>query len=291
VLALHIGYAKAATTFLQRRAFPHLPGVHYVGRNYTESGAAGEPMRWVSDLVFADRIDIAAIADDLSRGMAAGDTVSLVSHENLWRPYEEARTLDRLRELAARFDAARIIVSIRRQPDIILSRRVHDRGIIEGGSMEAALDFAGTTSCRWPQCTHERKGLQRLRKSRCSCRAAGLKSINVPFYDYAALRQRLGGALGEDNVHILVSEGLLGNTGEELGLLTSFLGTPPPPAALLEQIAGARENIRRGQDLYGETERDFLESGKRQEVADFFSASNRALDASLPQDLAAYGYY
>jgi len=299
VLVLHIGYAKAATTFLQRQVFPHLPGVNYIGRCYGENVPDSRKAEWVYDFVFRDDVSVSATAAAIRDSGAGDGAVNLVSHEALLRPFATARCQNRLKAfndnrlkaLATHFATVRVIVSIRKQTDIILSRRVHDRGIIAGGTMADVLDFEGATACRWPQCSREKKGFTLFRSSRCACRKAGLKFINVPFYNYLALYDSLTDTFGAAQVHCMVSEALAHDPEQELARLTDFLGTQRMDSALAASMSGSSDNARRGQPLYEETQREYTASGKEREVFGYFLESNRVLAQRLGRDLSEYGYY
>lgn len=291
MLVLHIGYAKAATTFLQKRVFPNVPQVHYAGRYYGNDITASRKADWVYEFTFEDKISIDRIAHKINEGMTDKSAVNLVSHEVLLRPYKKYRSLQRIKELENHFDEIKVIVSIRNQSDIVLSRSVHDRAILDVKHISDALDFEGVTDCQWPWCSRPRKRPFWVRKKECACRKTGAKSINVPFYDYMALLCLLRSLFGEKNVHFIVSEELRENCAAELDRLTRFLGVSPIDPQAVNIISDKRDNVRQELDLYDRSQTEFVSSGTRIAVFDYFREANAVLSELLQMDLKRHGYF
>ena len=205
-LAIHIGYAKSATTYLQTKFFDKIKGVNYIGRYYGKNIPKEKKLNWVYDFVFDKEYYAPAYKDELLKCCRRSE-INLLSHEVLLRPNREWVMLNRIKELSSFFSSLKIIFSIRNQTEIILSRYMHDRnGFPEKYDFVDALDFKGTISCNWPVC-HD---IQKLYNSKqeCVCKKMGKKVINVPHYDYLKLWCLVSSLFDQKNVHVIVSENL-----------------------------------------------------------------------------------
>jgi len=291
MLVLHIGYAKAATTFLQKRVFPNIHDINYIGRFYGNDLSESKRADWVYDFVFNDDISLKSFADKISEGITDRDACNVISHEVLLRPYKTYRSVQRMRNLNTYFGEIKLIVSIRNQADIILSRSVHDRGIIQYKSIGDALDFEGITQCQWPRCSSHGRLSFLTRNKRCACRIAGVKYINIPFYNYLNIYCLLRSIFGRMNVHFLVSEALQENCSNEITRLTRFLGVSSVDEQVLQSLIGKGENRRQGSAFYDECQKEYLASGKRHEVFEYFKETNTMLSEILQSDLEKYGYH
>ncbi len=288
MLILNIGYAKSATTFLQKQIFPNLPGVNYIGRRYGDGLSSSAKADWVYDFVFSDDISGTNFADIINDSIADKSQANIISHEVLLRPYKTYRLLQRLKDLENHVGKIRFIVSIRNQADVILSRCVHDRALADYSIVDA-LDFEGVTECQWPVCSRDKQSF--WKNETCTCKKAGIKFINVPFYNYLNLMCQLSSLFGEENVHFTVSENLRKNVEGEVNSLTNFLGTNNLESEVLRRLSQKTENVQRNQSLYEEVRRDYISSGKRQEVFEYFKASNRLLSETKQLDLETHGYF
>lgn len=178
-LFLHIGHAKCATSFLQRQVFPKL-NLDYLGRH----GRHLDVDKWVNNLTFKEKINIPRIAAAITVAKQSNclKLPTLISHEVLLRPYKVDRLVSRLAELQSCVGKINIIISIRRQIDLIFSRYIHDRKLLTYNIAEA-LDFNGTTECLYPYCYKN--------MNTCYCRQHKIKFINIPFYNYLILYRKL----------------------------------------------------------------------------------------------------
>lgn len=291
MLVLNIGYAKAATTMLQKHIFPNISGVEYLGRYYGGECSGFMKADWVYDFVFEDNISIENCANTILENMVDKDRDHMISHEVLLRPYKKYRVLHRIKELGRYFGGIKLVVSIRNQVDIVLSRSAHDRNIFPYRSIGDALDFEGVTECQWPRCSTQEKKLLRERHEGCACRQAGVKSINVPFYDYLNLYCLMSSLYGADNVHYIVSENLRDNCVDELNRLTRFLGVQSVDSELSNLLSLNRENVQKNKTTYDEARNEFVSSGKKREVFKYFEESNKLLSNVMQLDLGKHGYY
>lgn len=291
MLVLHIGYAKAATTLLQKRVFPNIPDINYIGRFYGNDLPQSKKADWVYNFVFDDDISLKSYADKISEGINDCDARNLVSHECLLRPYNTYRCIQRMRNLKTYFEEIKLIVSIRNQADIILSRSVHDRGVIQYKSIVNALDFEGLTQCKWPRCASYDRLSFLTRKTKCECRIAGVKYINIPFYNYLNIYCLLRSIFGRKNIHFIVSEELQENYFNEINRLTRFLGLSPVDEQVLLNLTVKRENKRQGSTFYENCQKEYLASGKRHEVFEYFKEANTMLSNILQLNLEKHGYY
>ena len=105
MLVLHIGYAKAGPAFLQRRVFPNIPQIHYVGKRHGNESSASQSADWVYDFVFGDDISMERFAETIHEETAGKSAINVVSHEDLLRPYKKYRLLQRIKKLKEYFEA------------------------------------------------------------------------------------------------------------------------------------------------------------------------------------------
>lgn len=271
--------------------FPNIPQIHYVGKRHGNESSASQSADWVYDFVFGDDISIERFAETIHEETAGKSAINVVSHEALLRPYKKYRLLQRVKKLKEYFDEIRIIVSIRNQTEIILSQSVHDRSIFPSARVGDALDFEGTSECKWPRCSRDSRRFFWSRKDECACRKSGFKFINVPYFNYLDLFTLLQSLFGRENVHFIVNEELRKNCANELDRLTRFLGVSPMDPQVIEIIAEERDNVRRSSDLYDQSQREFVSSGSRIAVFDYFREANAVLSELLQLDLKKYGYY
>lgn len=243
---------------------------------------------WVYDFVFSDNISTKHFADIINSSVSNKNQPNIISHEVFLRPYKKYRLLHRIKDLEVYVGKIKLIVSIRNQMDVILSRCVHDRSIASYSIVDA-LDFEGATECQWPFCSRVKKSFWTNEK--CACKRAGIKFINVPFYNYLDLSCQLSSLFGAENVHFIVSENLRTNAAHEIDSLTRFLGAKNMDSQFLGRLGEKSENVQRNQSLYEEVRSDYVSSGKREEVFEYFKVSNKLLSEARQLDLGTHGYY
>lgn len=119
-IVLHVGLHKTATTFLQERVFPELPGVVFVHPLHYARPSDGPIERFMLELMFRNAVCIdleahrAAITSWLDR--LAHDTVLISSEAIVGWPIENHSNLANNAELLqAMFPDARVILVVRRQ--------------------------------------------------------------------------------------------------------------------------------------------------------------------------------
>ena len=61
MFAFHLGYAKSATTFLQKHLFPSIDECVYLGRFCTELDVT--EFNWVNEFIFNDNFNIRKFGD------------------------------------------------------------------------------------------------------------------------------------------------------------------------------------------------------------------------------------
>jgi len=60
---------------------------------------------------------------------------------------------------------------------------------------------------------------------------------------------------------------------------------------ILNRLGEKSENVQRNQSLYEEVRSDYVSSGKREEVFEYFKVSNKLLAEAKQLDLGTHGYY
>lgn len=283
MLNLHVGYAKTGTTFLQEHIFPKLVGRDYLGRHYLDGlPCGGDEIEWVYQLAFAAHWRA-------PRELPGALNGKFVSSEAFIRPFHTHRTLRRLRALAEECGGIRLVISIRNQVDLILSRYVHDRAIPMFGRyrMRDALDFEGVTQCGWPRCVG-----RDVQDEACECkRNRKLKTINLRHYDYLGLYTQCASLFGRENVHMVVSERLGTDIEGEVRRLAHFLRVEPMENAQLDRVKGTRSNSARDRESYKAARREYFSESLAHDVFEFFKEGNQILDRELKLGFGGLGYF
>jgi hypothetical protein len=195
-VVLHIGYHKTATTWLQKVVFPVLPGLH------TGVGTAALVEQFVTVDPF--RFDPLGTRRRLLHGVPA-DRILMISSERLSGHPDSAgfdsRVLaDRLHQV---FPDAKIIVTIRRQPDMVLACYTE---YVRAGGAESLGRFLQP-----PRGTHRR-----------------LPHFDLRYLEYHHLLDHYRTLFGEDRVLVLAYEQLLESAEHYIARLVDFVGTEGP---------------------------------------------------------------
>ena len=290
MLVLHIGYAKCATTFLQKNVYPALDGLHYLGRHYSGNTPDRSNDKFLHEFVFGGEEGVKDFGNYLS-GQLDAEKITLLSHENFIRPYKPAQLFERLKVLEDYVGELKIILTIRNQADLILSRYVHDKNAkaFKHASISDSLDFSGQADCKWPTCSGPLRVM--LPFAKCPCRKKGAKVIHVPLYDYERMVSTLSEAFGADRVHVIVTEKLRSTLHEEVAKLTACLGLPNMDDDRLTALQNIKENVQRNIDSYEVCRAEFTDSGTKAELERYFSGSNKMLSEKLGLGLDEYGYF
>ncbi|MDZ4700576.1 MAG: N-acetylneuraminate synthase family protein [Rhodothermales bacterium] len=284
---LHIGYHKTATTWLQNAIFPRIDEVHYAGRrapDYLTARGGVDPTAFVNDLAMND-------VADLSKLQRAFDDVchpempTLLSHENLLRPYRMRQTAERIAALTKGLPRA-IVLSIRRQDQLLFSRYTHDRGnpAFPPYAIEDALSTR-PQECSFPRCQQDAAGI-------CACLAAGVKRIPLWFYDFAATYDLYASALPDARIHVAVMERLSDLETGEMARLLTFIGADASRYDLADLTRQQRLNTARvDPGIERDRQRYFKAGGMGDRLLRHFQSGNRRLDHLAGLDLASAGYY
>jgi len=286
-LAIHIGYAKSATTYLQTKIFDKIKGVNYIGRRYGENIPNDKKLPWVYNFVFEKDFNASFYEKALLKHCEFNE-VNLISHEVFLRPNYEWVMLKRIKKLSGAFNNIKIIFSIRNQAEIILSRYIHDKnGFSEKYDLIDSLDFEGTTSCSWPVC-HDTKKVNSS-QNKCICKKLGKKVINVPHYDYLRLWCLTNNLFNEKNVHIIVSENLRFNLKAEFENLCHFLGVRAQNSEF-GTLETELVNSNGQQQKYINLKEQLLRSKFFFEIKQYFKSSNLVLSSLIENNFKKLGY-
>jgi hypothetical protein len=285
---LHIGYHKTATTWLQNAIFPRIDEVHYAGRrapDYLAARGIVDPTAFVNDLAMND-------AADLSKLQRAFDDVchpempTLLSHENLLRPYRMRQTAERIAALTKGMPRA-IVLSIRRQDHLLFSRYTHDRGnpAFPPYSIDMAISSA-PQECGFPGCQKEGAN------GGCPCLTVGAKRIPRWFYDFAATYDLYASVLPDARIHVAVMERFSDLESAEMARLLTFIGVDASRYDVADLIRQERQNTSRVDPGIERDRLRFFEAGGIGErLLRHYQPGNRRLDNLAGLDLASAGYY
>jgi hypothetical protein len=232
-VVLHIGVPKTGTTALQRRVFPHLPGIVYLGKPFFHEEAAGrrgvDRNRLESDIirVVRDQDSIGYDGRDLKRRVDArlaelgATTVTLLSEEGLTSAGGVDRGLiaSRLHDL---FGDADIVITIRNQLTCLPSLFLHHmrKGTLPVQSFDD-----------WVQA-----GLGSERSS------GAADDWMIRQHDYFALYDLYRRMFPKSRISVLLYEQMLSKDAPFVAQLAGILGTDKDDIERLLNGAG-RENV------------------------------------------------
>lgn len=290
---MHIGYAKAGSTWLQKEIFGLHPRIHYLGlkppRRFGLPWKVRQPHNFregaLADMIEAfatrecPRLEPEDAAARLQRKLKPG-RLNVISSENLLRPgyvSHLCETLSRLRECG--IDVS-VLLAVREQWKILWSRYAHDLQLARELFTFQELVTEEIRSCSFPWC---------IRNQTCGCRERGKKDLCLPFYDYDNTWSALVAALGKREVHVVPCEGLF--NGDELTL--NVLARALQDDSVVDRAKSVGQKFVNRADS---TRLDVAEALNpdidtiRARVRSHYSVSNATLDASLDVSLAKFGY-
>lgn len=308
-IVFHIGYPKTATSWLQRGVYPELDGVNYLGRSYYKKSRSEKlfnrvlhrlpwkpaPVtkliksptphsQWIQEIGYAadgeyKRDDIRTTLDAVMQG----DKLNVISHEGLCKPYLEEMVANRIQDLADGLDV-KIVISIRRQPELILSRYTHDFHIKRWQyKLADVLDREGSLFCNYPACQHGR--------IRCLCEQRGGKVIFLEHYNFLRVYNMYAERFGADRVFVLVFERLFEDGAQEFQRYFNFLGLNPGSAEIQRFMTRPPQGKNSQADK--EVVRKFNGPALNElldEFRSYYSSSNAELSRSSNLQLEDYGY-
>jgi hypothetical protein len=201
-VAVHIGFHKTATTWLQREVFPHHPRL----RPYVDGRVWNDPfLREIvaeSDRAFDPERARAAFEAGLPRlGALAADTVVVVSAERLSGHAASGGydTVSIARRLHATLPDARVLMVVRSQIDMIESEY---RQLVGEG-------YPGRIASLW------------------SSDAWKTAQFDLGQYEYDTLVREYQQQFGAPNIAVFSYEGVVANRSGFLDRLAAFLGIEP----------------------------------------------------------------
>ncbi|NNE43919.1 MAG: sulfotransferase family 2 domain-containing protein [Gemmatimonadetes bacterium] len=213
-LFVHVGYAKAASTFLQERVFARAAGIRYLGK--TREDYPDWLLRWH----YADDLEFARSRDALRERLDAlrdPELPSVLSSEIFtMHGGGAAAQADRLHAVAP--DAS-VIVVVRDPIDRLVSFYRH---LVERDGLHRPLE----------ECLEWRRTPHVFYKRKVAYLADSLYDEWIGYY-----RDRFDG-----RICVLRHEDLSSAPERFFGTMSAFLGVPMDVAALAAEAAGPREN-------------------------------------------------
>ncbi|GAB4378525.1 MAG: hypothetical protein Kow0075_08530 [Salibacteraceae bacterium] len=293
-LALHIGYAKCATTYLQKEVFPNLVGINYLGRYYPRKLSLNEFSEKVCEYANGNH----DLLDEISKRFAQqSDGLNFYSNEVILRPSNFQTIFKNLAELRDKVGKTALIISIRNQSSLIFSRYMHDlsKDAFRPYKISDALDFNPDSACNWPSC-NDGLWMKLIRKSpiksatRCYCNQFKVKRINVPYYNYNQLLELALEFFDRDQIHFIVSEQLKTSPIHELKRLYDFLNIPSDFIDQSQFKLGEDVNQRNKDERYLRLHEAYREDGIHQQITDYFKADNATFAKRIGVNLTDFGY-
>lgn len=300
-LILNIGYHKTATTWWQHLIFPHLKGINYIGRKYdgdpylprkgilsnfriksNQSKLLNDSLNnFTRNEKFAFEEEYKRIKDNAK---IKSNQMNLISSENFLRPFCVARTLKRLSYFNEYFET-KILVFIRRQDKIIMSRYLHDLTVKFGSkinyTINEALKDEDEYFCKWPFCGKKKQFI-------CSCDKLNLKVITPNFYNYNFLYNQLLMFYEPQNIFFFPFEALRERNDKIIGDLFDFMEikySDQKHQKLLQQQAIGLSNSSLKSKIE-ESEKENLYEFCRS----YYSVDNIQLAEKININLEKYGY-
>ena len=237
---IHIGYPKTGTTTLQKHIFPQLGSC--LGKN----NAMEHEIRVTAGGLL--------LGKELPIEMPAAD---IWTYEHILGPSDFATQAEKIKRV---FPADKLLLTIRRQDDLIWSRYLHDLSLKRATisyPLERALTYDMGT-CTYPACRKD-----------CGC--GPIKIIPLPFYDFTAAFNALS---KHYNVLVLPMELMVEDANQFTALLADFIDVAPPKVGNLPKENPTKISV----------EKPDLSS-----VLAHFSECNQALPC--PVDLNRWRYF
>lgn len=237
---LHIGYPKTGTTTLQKHIFPKL----------------GTCVGKFHDLEHEIRVTAGGLllGKELPIEMPAAD---IWTYEHILGPSDFVPQAAMVKRV---FPADKLLLTIRRQDNLIWSRYLHDHSL-KRSTISYPLEKALTTdmgTCTYPACRKD-----------CSC--GPIKIIPLPFYDFTAAQSAFS---QHYDVLMLPMELMAEEPNQYATLLADFMGADPPEIGSLP--------------IENPTKID-VEKPDLSSILALYKETNRALPC--PVDLSRWGYF
>lgn len=284
----HIGYHKTATTWLQNAIYPHLKEINFVGRfNPVQLKQEGLPdkTRFIDELSLVDNWDFESVKARYE-ALKEASRPTLLSHENILRPYKMERTALRLRQLADDEDT-RIIITIRRQDRLVFSRYSHDvnTGIFPDYLPHQAIQEHGG-DCRYPTCFRKKE------ENQCACLKAGSKQIPLWFYNFLDVYLLYSRIFTAEKILVVPMERIIDPESNGLNQVLSFLEINPKVYDVAKLSSQEKMNSQQVSARITARKEAFFdpETGLARSVRSYFDASNKTLSKRLDLGLDELGY-
>ena len=303
-LILNIGYHKTATTCWQHDIFPIIDSINYIGRKYN-----GDPYfpakpnifnrrrfalniqlnNWLNN--YTQQLDVdydSSFQNSFldKHNLTSKSKINVLSSENILRPFCVEESIKRFSGLKERYNL-KILVFIRNQYDIIISRYIHD--IQEKYNSEFKYSIIDSLSdspgieCKWPFCSH---GIQV-----CSCDSIGKKIISPQFYNYLELYNKLKKKFTASQVYFFPMESLKNKSKERVKKLLDFIGIDSSDE-IIRNILGAKPIGGRSKEFKQEffrTQEKEIEKLKKY-CNNYYSPSNSKLSELYKMNLSEFNY-
>jgi len=298
-LIVHVGYPKTASSTLQAHLFANSPGLHYLGRPFSEGMAQIErAMLTLDDKAFVDRLP--SIQAHFRKEAQGGDAKPImISHEGFLRStrfngHDVGRTAERIHqvfvEAFTETPDTEIIICLRNQPDLFLSHFVQ---FVKGtqGDLDRQVDEA---------LANPKRGF-----------SASLL--------YSEILDRYAKLFGKDRLHLFTFEEFVTERQAFLDRLSRILNLDPEMSAALlkdkhekqrSKEAGSYALLDRDNATFklgkllkvmqleslskrvkaGSSRRIALSSLQKRELENLYRASNKTVEATYRIDLTRHGY-
>ena len=242
---LHIGYHKTGTTWMQKFLFPQIFSENYLGKSSSAESSAyaidqlkNSNGKFISNEWFMKQKET---TKELSSYLY--DTLSEFSKKGFLRK---------------RKPDTKIIISIRNQPDVLVSRHLHGFGAFEIWDDDLSVGLF-----------RDKEISQRL----------------LDYYNFAETYKNFIKSFGEKNVHIIVYENLFNNTSNEIDRFLNFVEEDIDIKQRLSVEQSSRSLVNKTQSPF-EDEKKILPI-----IYEAYEKSNSELSSLIDFDLSKYGYH
>lgn len=292
-LYIHVGYPKTGTTFLQKRIFPQISNIHYLGKWAKNSQPhkiycpmTNNDFSKFRDLFYNNTRDPAL--EKKFRDMIKKGKINVFSTEDFTSP-ENSNILSlfgKLKQICGEEIDVKVIMSVRNQSDMLYSYYRHlqkKARILSHVPMKMAMASAVRAFSQPNQTVSDLEKQEDLQKERYSVIhphiSQGLGQLNLDNYKYHKIAKEAMRVFGSYNVHILRQEALEKNPLPTIEKLVRFI----QPQGLIQTMHNLKSQLTQKENVAKKTrqadkqKKAFNQGKLKKQIDKFYASSNQAL--------------
>ena len=304
----YVGYTKSGTTFLTHNVLNKIPGVRVLDGRWDPKVHRPEGLRKADEFAKLTAINHSIRYDD--ERFYKSELVKETLHQFYDPRFTTILPLGGLspgwfdvtpqRICESQAKGGRILISIRRQTDLLKSRYQHDSHAAAGwlyfrNNLKIQMPPFNEVvteempDCRFPLCGRtvslDTKPPQGAIVCGGFCWLKGHRPISLPVYEFDRFFEAYASHVGSSRVHVFVLEAWKKDAKKELERLTKFLDVEVTDQLKTELLAAPPANVQKNENVIelSEADRDF--------VFERYRGSNQRLAELIGIDLGLYGYF